>query len=138
MTLHQAASPRTVYVAGRIGDEERVSTFLKKLREAGFYTRVDWTTLSVQKPYLDHPQQSAKAASKMLDAACSADIFVLLWNDSLLGGLLETGAALAMSQQLPERRIYIVGTDRESVFYALPAIRMVDSLHDVLLDLRIS
>ncbi len=125
----------TVYVAGRIGDEDRVTDFLNRLRIAGFETAVDWTAMSLRKPYLDYPHESIEAAQLMLAAATSADIFVLLWDDTLLGGLIETGAAIAMSQKNPSRRIYIVGAKRQSVFYALETVKMVDSLSDILADL---
>lgn len=72
-------------------------------------------------------------ANKERLAVQTADVCVLLWHPSLLGGLLEAGMALAY-----KRGLCVVGPERHSIFWNLAEVDVLEDdaeLHEYLKEL---
>lgn len=114
------------YIAGRLGEEREVRRLQSQLGALGYKPALDWTAMEVARPYRDHPREAWDAAARMRRAVCGSDLFVLLWAPDLLGALIECGMALGHG-----RRVIVVGAERESIFYSLPEVTMVDSVDGI-------
>ena len=75
--------------------------------ELGHELTFDWTLEKNLKPYHENREDSAVAAQKMRQGCLDADIFILVWDDSLYGALVELGMALGASTgAMPKKDIY--------------------------------
>src|SRR6476661_6256036 len=108
--------PKEAYVSGRVGMEERTRRLVDGLTERGYKVTLDWTGSNVRKPYLENREHNAPIAIAMLEAAGRAKVFVLLVDKDLKGAWFETAAAMVASLDDGEKRLFIVGDDRESIF----------------------
>lgn len=112
------------YVAGKAGKGENdARSAANLLQRRGWHWTMDWTTAAVNKPYLSDPERNSHAARAMLDAVRTSDLVVLCADDSMFGALVEVGAALGAGAA-----VAVLGSCRESVFWCLPNVRLVDDL----------
>jgi hypothetical protein len=112
---------RTVYVAGRTFDIERVRRVQQMFRDVGYRVTFDWTGPDGEiRPDWGGiaSERGAVLSRRELEAVRGAAITVLLWKDptdnrqGMVGALIESGAALANGRQL-----WVVGPSRDSVFF---------------------
>lgn len=119
---------RRFYVAANSRDDaNRAADLIKRLENAGHHCTFDWTGFS--------PEAARDRGEHMLNSARFSDFTVLIWNEYLLGALLECGAALAAG-----RSLYIVGLPDPSIFWDLTNVVIVkdeDALFDAL-EVRVS
>ena len=112
-----------VYVAGSLKDVERVRGVMNLVRLAGHEVILDWTKMELPANGDDGslgPELQRAIALAELRAVTDASLVILLYQDNLLGALLETGAALSAGKD-----IWVVNADRASVFWSLPGVELV-------------
>ena len=72
--------------------------------------------LSNDRPPAGRPE-NRPVARQMINAAFSCSLFVLLWHPDLLGGHREIGVAQGSALLMPDKRIFVVGSNfRQSIF----------------------
>ena len=126
-----------VYVSGRARDLDEAKAIIDAFETAGHTITFDWTCIDVIKPYLGNVEHNQPIARAMIDAAKEAEVFVLLWDENLLGALIELGAFMGKGSAHTERVAYIIGPrERFSIFDTLPQVRHCESIHEVLEELR--
>ena len=108
-----------IYVAAATRDLDNAKSMMREAQKFGHTITHDWTK-SVRKNGRGDPnevsqEEIAMAAWEDRQGVRKADLFILLWNPHLLGGLIELGFAL--DRNIP---CWIVGEPRWSVFYVLP------------------
>lgn len=108
-----------VYVAASTGALESAEAMMGEARRFGHSITHDWTK-SVRKHGRGDPnelsgEEISIAAWEDRQGVRKADLFILLWNPHLLGGLIELGFALDRGTPC-----WIIGEPRWSVFYLLP------------------
>jgi hypothetical protein len=130
----QAAQKPHVYVAGKVGRGlEGVQELMAELRGRGYIISYDWTKDSAETPYLQFRDQWAPLSEKMLRGAGTSDVFVLMADDRAYGAMVEFGAALEGHRRRHPKRIYVVGSNlRQSAFFALPEVAVLDAAEAVL------
>lgn len=125
----------TFYLAGRLDSgEANIASLAEELEERGHTVLEQWWKLGrLPKPYLAHPDTSAPAAEAMVKAAAESDVYVLFPEDNILGAAIEFGAALQSARTNAAKRIYIVtaGSFRQSVFFAHPAVTLLESVQQL-------
>lgn len=120
------------YVAGRVkkGPGE-IRAIIDDLRQQGHEVTFDWTEEPSYKPYSQNENEARLAADRMLEGVRQCDVFILLWDDSLYGALIELGAALAYSRSYKRKQVYILGDkQRESIFETLTNVTVVQNFKD--------
>jgi len=136
MTDYEQTEPKSVYLAGKIaGNEGTIAGFADELELRGHAVLEKWFEQGrLPRPYLDHREVSEPAATAMINAAIDSDVFVLFPTERVLGAAVELGAALASTAERQEKKVYIVKPaelERQSVFYAHPAVFVVDGLQAI-------
>ncbi len=132
----------TVYIAGKVGaGTDTVRYLLNELRKLGYEASYDWTEASgVRKPYLANVQRNRSFAEKMLQGAHDCNVLILLASDNLLGALIEFGIGLGSSLSEPNFHAYVVTegveTLRESIFYCLEEVTIVDTVERLIAMLK--
>lgn len=130
--------PLKVYVSGRVkyGDTH-IKTALDGVKRQGFDITYDWTKVNLPKPLLKYPETTLPAAIKMKQAAINTDIFILIWDDSLYGALVEFGMALGASTEKNPKVLFIVGSkEREGIFEVMPEVKVRQNIKEVIAELR--
>jgi hypothetical protein len=124
----------TFYVAGRTAQgDSLVRQVINTLQAAGHQITFDWTTHPDFKPYHEHKQASIEAALHMKSGAMTAEAFILVWDDSLYGALIELGMALAASSPQQPKQIFILGPkERVVIFEMLPEFKVVENIDQLL------
>lgn len=112
-SFYIAARPRY-----RMKEVARLDEFLIDL---GLENTFDWSTdvvnEEVKRPYMDNPKSSADIGDQMMQAAHSADIFILLHDQDLVGAFMEYGVARYNAIQNPDKLILVVNMGgRDSIF----------------------
>lgn len=131
-------SKGSVYVAGKVGaGTDSVKNLLTQLEDMGYEVAYDWTEATgIKKPYLKNTQRNRPFAEKMLHGAGSSNVFILLAGENILGALIEFGIALGNSLMEANFRAYVVTegveTLRESIFYCLEEVTIVDTVDELL------
>lgn len=125
----------TVYIAGKCGakqPDELIDQLAACFEDLGFHL-LDWRSLPVEKPYLEHKQDNANAAKHMIDWAMSCDAFVLLGHDQNYMAHIELGAALASIESKPIKYIFVLleAGVRESLAYCHPSVILVRSVAEL-------
>lgn len=118
-----------VYVSGKVGKETDADRLIDAFKDdPSFELTLDWRNLDVRKPYLvpHHRSLNHEAASMMRAAIARAELFVLVWDDDLLGALIELG--MAMADPRPAQ-VHIIDANRTSIFFNLDV-----ALHDTIDD----
>jgi hypothetical protein len=127
------------YIAGKVNKHEDVVLRLGLvLKSYGFTIGYDWSKYVVEKPFEDHWKEAASAAYHMFDAVRACDLFILIFDDDLLGGHIETGFAIASAyEEGPRKTIIIMGekSDR-SIFYFLPCVHRVKTEEELMIKLE--
>lgn len=133
---------KKVFVSGQVDDVDRVREVYKKLELAGFVITHDWTVsdviLSGREAKLKNTKEAGLRAEKDINGVVDADVYILLSDNEKVGkGMYaELGAALALHKGSGTPDIYIVGSlNHLSVFYLHPAVRLRDTIEDVLNEL---
>lgn len=132
------ATKGSVYVAGKVGaGTDSVKHLLTQLEDMGYEVAYDWTEATgVKKPYLENALRNRPFAEKMLQGAGSSNIIILLVQDNILGALIEFGIALGNSLMEANFRAFVVTegveTLRESIFYCLEEVTIVDTVDELL------
>ena len=120
------------FVAGKVGFEDGVGGVITDLERMGHEVTLDWRCLNVQKPYSDNMLWNSIPAAVMREAIHNADAFILVWHADLLGGILETGMALAFG--IPVfiiRPSYAVGKMRDSIYWCLGSVQIVNNVEEI-------
>lgn len=101
------------------------------LVKLGHSMTLDWTTEPSYQPYESNKQEAADFARQTITAVKSADFFVLFWDESLYGALIELGAFLASNTTAG--KVFIVGgKNRVCLFETLPNIVVVSDENEIL------
>lgn len=124
-----------IYLAGRLDTGEgALSDFSDELESRDHQVIEKWFLDGrLPKPYLDHPDTSARAARAMINAAYVSDVFILFPTDDILGAAVEFGAATASAIANERKQVIVVNPweVRQSVFYAHPSVIAVRGLEQV-------
>jgi len=129
--------PQLVYISGRAANIESARTIVEAFERAGHIVTFDWTCIDVLKPYMANFEHNQPIAQAMLEGAKDASVFILLWDNHLLGALTELGAFLGKESPHKERIAYIVGPrERFSIFDTLPQIRHCETVEEVIEELK--
>lgn len=119
-----------IYVAGRTKDIENVRTVQAVVMAKGHHITFDWTDPEYGDIRSDWSNAIAAArshASIEREAVRQSDCVILVWHEhGGLGALFETGMAMAYS-----KRVIVVGTPRESVFWYLQNVERVKDMHEL-------
>ena len=123
---------RDIYIGGKVGTNNLPFVeFAAELESRGHRVLEKWWERGrLQKPYLQHPELSQKAAVAMVNAAYNSDISILFHAEDILGAAIEFGVALASTKVRPDKQVIVVHPpeSRQSVFYAHPAVIVVEGL----------
>lgn len=128
---------RKVYVAGSTRDVERVNAVQATARAFGCDITFDWTgpegEIRTDGPWDTASEQGARIALREIEACRDADLIILLFPPSGggLGCWIEMGAGLASGGE-----IWVVGAQRDSVFWQHPAVMRMDDVADVVVRLH--
>jgi hypothetical protein len=129
-------------VAGKVKDDNSsIQDVIELFEQAGYQISHDWTRAKgIQKPYLEYLESSRSAAEDMRDGVSLCEVFVLLCEGDIYGAMAEFGMAVAapIPEFFGQRRIYVVGPSqeiRQSIFFALPEVKVCGSVDEVLADL---
>ena len=134
MPLEQTggSNSRLVYVAGSTRDTERVNAVQDIAKAFGWTVTFDWTgaegEIRTDGSWDSAPDQGARIARREVEACRDADLIILLFPPSGggLGCWIEMGAGLATGAE-----IWVVGPQRDSVFWQHPAVSRLDDVGDV-------
>lgn len=122
----------TAYVAGSTRDRERVNAVQNIARAFGYQITFDWTgpdgEIRTDGSWDSVPERGAQIASREIQACKDADLIILLFppNGGGLGCWIEMGAGLASGAE-----IWVVGQQRDSVFWQHPQVTRLDDVGDV-------
>lgn len=127
-----------VYVAGSVRDVERVKKVIAAIEDAGHLITFNWTGDEGEiredangKKWSDDPERARELAERELQAVWEADVAVLCGHEKILGAAIETGMALS-----DEKAVLILpGCPRESIFWYLKGVKLVETVDDVLAEL---
>lgn len=121
-----------VYVAGRTTEIDRVRSVQRMFTERGHTITFDWTGEEgeIRKGWrgTDAEPRGNLLANLERGAVISADLVVLCWRDGdgqragMVGALIEVGMGLADATET-----WIIAPSRDSVFFCLPEVRVLDS-----------
>lgn len=123
---------RSVYVAGSTRDVERVNAVQDIARAFGCRVTFDWTgaegEIRTDGSWDTVPEKGAQIASREVQACMDADLIILLFppTGGGLGCWIEMGAGLASGAE-----VWVVGQQRDSVFWQHPAVTRLDDVGDV-------
>lgn len=136
---------KKVFVSGQIGDTGRVREAYIKLKDAGFTITHDWTStdtfLGGREDKLKNREEAGMRAAKDIDGVLDSNIYILISDNEEVGkGMyVELGAALALNKKFGKPDIYIVGAlNHLSVFYLYPAVKLRESMEEVIKELSSS
>jgi len=122
------------YIAGRVKEANLTFPQIRSLlHELGYEITFDWALEKVIKqPYKENQQEAIKLAESSRQGALDCDVFILIWDESLYGALIELGIALGKSSLEKMKSIYIFGKkDRICVFEILPEFKTVQNLTEL-------
>lgn len=121
------------YVASKAGeDNSHVEQAVGALENIGLTPSFDWTQVDVKKPYRDNHETNRLIAQQMAHAVGRSEYVIFLDAPNVFGGLLELGMAISESSQ---SLVWVVNPSRESIFWCLPYVRVVDSFDEVLTEI---
>lgn len=117
-----------IYFASASANWSLVQDWIRGARYDGHEITFDWTTM-IQEHGRGDPVQNDRAilkeaAHKDRAGVFDCEVFVLLWDDNMLGAIVETGMAIALG-----KRIWIVGKPTEirySIFWELPQVEQIE------------
>ena len=128
------------YIASFVGERERTQQIQACLRDRGHEITIDWTSF----PGVPSPERNARPdevqaiAVRDLQGIQAADVFVLL--AGVADGrakYAELGAAIMSAVQNGKPRIYVLGDSPvHSVFFFHPTVKRVESIEDLLRDVK--
>lgn len=102
----------------------------RQLEALGHKCTLRWWDMPNPKPYSENTHLSEQLASEMHEAVFQAESFILLWEPTLYGALIELG--MAMMTLRHREPIFIVGSERESIFFQLPGVEQVKTVEELL------
>lgn len=118
-----------IYIAARTSAISRVRELIQIAESGRHQITHDWTQkVEAQGGRAERgqypPEYFRQVAEDDARGVKDCDLLILLWEDNMLGALIETGMAMALGKD-----IWIVTTDDEairfSVFWSLPGVRFI-------------
>lgn len=106
-----------------------MDTVSNTLEELGHVCTHKWWELPNPKPYSENVGTAHAMAAAMASGVEASDVFILLWEPNLYGALIEFGIRLGWSQP---GRMFVVGAERESIFFQLPTVTLVNTIDDLI------
>ena len=116
-----------IYVAARFDNKEAAREAMRQLQCAGHEIVFDWTVHGGA----ENGSEARRQAMADLGGVASADVFVLLAAENMRGAFVEMGVAMAYY-----KRIYVVNSPGNTIFYSHPLIHHVKSIDEVINKLR--
>lgn len=113
---------KSFYIAARPKNRlKEVSELNEFLVSQGLENTLNWSAdiinEEIKRPYIDNPESSAEVGDRMMQAANSADIFILLHDQDLVGAFMEYGVARYNAIENPDKLILVVHMGgRDNVF----------------------
>jgi hypothetical protein len=128
-----------IYIAARAKYRtEDVKKIQDKLRSMGHEITYDWAASNdeIRKPYREESNRlhNASKIPEFLQAAASADVFILLDDPGLRGAYIELGAFMYSKLNDINKKVFVVGPDsheRESVFESPEYFYFIDTIEEV-------
>jgi len=123
------------YVASKFEHASAVSRAIAELTVAGHAVTLDWT--KHEQFDWNKPREAERLAWKYsyldVEGVRSADVFIMLTYNglSMRGAYVELGVALGLG-----KLVYIVGEQPRNIFSFYPGVRVVESLEQVIEELR--
>jgi len=123
------------YVASKFEHASAVSRAIAELTVAGHAVTLDWT--KHEQFDWNKPREAERLAWKYsyldVEGVRSADVFIMLTYNglSMQGAYVELGVALGLG-----KLVYIVGEQPRNIFSFYPGVRVVESLEQVIEELR--
>lgn len=122
------------YVASGFNNYYAVRAVIDNLQKLGHPTTFDWT----RTPFFNEqgdpigPSEEVLSVKTKVDYAFAdlrgvmeADAVLLLWTKDMVGSLMEAGMGLAKSCP-----VYVIGSNRFTIFWSLPNVKLFDTLID--------
>ena len=126
---------KDIYIGGRLGNSNLpFEEFAIELEGRGHRVLEKWWRKGrLIKPYLQNIETSRPASVAMVNAAWSSDVSILFNAEDILGAAIEFGVALGNTKVNQSKEVIVVHPPemRESVFYAHPAVIVVEGLAQV-------
>ncbi len=130
------------FISGQIEDIPAVREIMKRVTDTGHVITHDWTTsdimLSGDNKFNDLTETGRRAQAD-IQGVLDCDVYVLCSDNQKAGkGMyVELGAALGRVQAGEDIRLYVIGgLNHSSIFYLHPVVRRVDTIEEVLEDIR--
>lgn len=128
---------KSVYIAARYKDIEKVKEGYKIAKQHGYEINHDWTNYH----HVDEPSKKPSIAKQRADddifGATNATVFIMLMDQGGCGMWIELGAAIQSSLTRLTPEVYVVGniTDR-SIFFYHSWVTIKPTIEDVFEDLK--
>ena len=127
-----------IFIAGkaRDGGISRVAKLYEQFEAIGCEVLYKWADESIEldKPYRENldSQINREVQKSALEAATTAQVFILIGEPELSGAFIELGAFLGSLKEGNHRKAYIIdeGVDT-TVFETNPNVEIVDDIDDV-------
>lgn len=116
-----------IYVAARFDNKEEAIEAMHRFWGEGHEISYDWTVHEGA----EYGAEASRQAMLDLGGVATADVFVLLASENMRGAFIELGVAMALY-----KRIYVVNSPGNTIFYSHPLIHHVKSIDEVINKLR--
>lgn len=127
-----------VYVAASIKDRDRAAQVADAIEDAGHLITFKWWGSEGEirdadegKTWRDDPEQATALALREQKGVWDSDALVLCGGDKILGAAIEFG--MAVGDEKPA--IILPGCSRDSIFWHLPGVVLVDTIEEVISEL---
>jgi len=127
-----------IYVASKFENKEKVLEIYEKLRKNGHEITVYWTRTQAKKPYGKNSETAKKYSERDINGVKNADVFILLTTEVPgKGRFIELGAAMILNLLSGKPKIFAIGGyNTESIFFFHPVVNRVDSIEDVIQEIK--
>ncbi len=117
-----------LFVAGKIGKEEKARKVMQMIRQAGHQVTFDWTSIPHLSPYEDNEEMARKAAILEEQAVAECDALILLADEQGIGMYVELGMALARGKP-----VFVIGGEiAPTMFLYHPSVQRVKTVSEAL------
>ncbi|MEK7578919.1 MAG: hypothetical protein AAB460_00030 [Patescibacteria group bacterium] len=124
---------KTFYIAARPSKRrDLVDEIANLLQARGWQNAFDWVAHekdgNIPRPYASCPDKSYESSNTMLRAAATCDLFILIYDDDLVGANMEYGVArYTLLTQKGKRIVVLHGGERDNLFIHGPNISHVEN-----------
>lgn len=115
-----------IYIAGRTNSTITISEIAEVVESLEHDITFKWWLADEEQKWRKDEKLARFLAERERAAIWDADILILCYEEGLLGGLIETGIAIA-----DDKDVFVIGADRESVFWNLDRVVLVKNIEEL-------